>query len=76
MSKAARFRDKGAMARVMAMLALDPETRARRTRQYAKTKSLAPRWSRVFSRPGPFNRDQEAERRRRQIAKGMLKVTR
>jgi hypothetical protein len=28
-----------------------------------------------MGKPGPYNKDQECARRRRQIAKGMLKVT-
>jgi len=35
---------------------------------------MRPWWMRHGGRSGPFNREHEAERRRRQIARGMLKV--
>ena len=68
------FRDMRMLAALGAMLSLDEESRGRRMSRVHWGPPLLPRWMRRSGRSGPFNREHEAERRRRQIACGMLKV--
>jgi hypothetical protein len=70
-----RFRDKGLLAGLAVLLALDPASRRERLRNRPWTPPQLPRWMRRMGKPGPYNKDRECARRRRQIAKGMLKVT-
>jgi hypothetical protein len=60
-----------------AVMAGDPKRRWERRWRVFQERALTlavPRWIRRSGRNGPFNREQEAERRRRQIVAGILKV--
>lgn len=67
------FRDKGLLAGVLALLASEPGLRRPEAFRRLMRPPRAPRWMRRSGSLGPFNREREAERRRRQMAAGMLK---
>jgi hypothetical protein len=71
-----RFRDKATLAALLAALSgMDPKDRPwHLLRHRTSSGPRLPRRLLRTGRPGPYNKDQECARRRRQIAKGMLKV--
>jgi hypothetical protein len=75
MKRGFSFKDHGWLTALAALMVSDPALRHGAAARRLMRPPRLPRWVSHSGRSGPFNRQREEARRRRQIERGILKVS-